>query len=233
MAGLDLVVEGLLRGDCACERAEAVVERGRSLCCKKKSETDLGLTSRDCATVQVATDVQYLDVVRNLYMGDGDRFQVGAFESVVAAGKGGSQDGSHVEGVGEHVYVRRLKSEYHVLLPTRLAQRSCSSCLDRDDPPALRICMETTRASSLWQAAAVRPEPERMPSLKCCVDSRSCIARVWDCSCFAILTNVAASRALRDAPSSRRILSAVLSVRVSGYSFVKTKLRGTAGSAAL
>ena len=31
----------------------------------------------------------------------------------------------------------------------------------------LRICMETTRASLLWQAAAVRPEPERMPSLRC------------------------------------------------------------------
>lgn len=25
----------------------------------------------------------------------------------------------------------------------------------------LRICMETTRASLLWQAAAVRPEPEK------------------------------------------------------------------------
>lgn len=30
----------------------------------------------------------------------------------------------------------------------------------------LRICMESTRANSLWQAAAVRPEPERMSSLR-------------------------------------------------------------------
>jgi hypothetical protein len=136
-------------------------------------------------------------------MGDGDRFQFEVFQQFVAAGRGGSQDGSHV-GVGSHVYVRRLKSECDVLLPNRLAHCSRSCCLDRDSyPPALRICMETTRASLLWQAAAVRPEPERMPSLRCCADSRRCIARVWEWPCFAILTNVAAREAWRDAPSSR------------------------------
>ena len=69
------------------------------------------------------------------------------------------------------MYVRRLRSECVVLLPNRLA-RSRGGSLDRDSP-ALRICMETTRASLLWQAAAVRPEPERMPSLRWCADSRS------------------------------------------------------------
>lgn len=41
-----------------------------------------------------------------------------------------------------------------------------------------------------------------------------CIARVWDCSCFAILTNVAAEVAWGDAPSGREILAGVLSVRM-------------------
>ena len=108
---------------------------------------------------------------------------------------------------------RCLRMEY-VLLPAGPAVRNGGRSLDRD-PPALRICMETTRASLLWQAAAVRPEPEGMPSLRCAVPTRGrCIARVWDSSCFVILTNVAARVAWSDAPSSRRNLSGyVLSVR--------------------
>jgi hypothetical protein len=133
------------------------------------------LAWRECGTALGVIEV-YSDGVRCLSMGDGDRFQFEVFESPAAAGRGGSQEGRHVD-VGSHVCVRCLKSECDVLLRrSRLARRSRS--LDRDSSPALRICMETTRASLLWQAAAVRPEPERMPGLRCCADLRTCIARV-------------------------------------------------------
>lgn len=182
----------VLRGDCACGQT-AAAGCGRRAPGRRK--TAIVQTSRDDGTVRWSIDVDLVDRIRFRCVGD-DQFE--AFHLAVAAAGRGSQDGSHV--VGEHVC--RLKSECDVrLLRNRLAHRS-SSLLD----PALRICMETTRASLLWQAAAVRPEPERMPSLRCGADSRSCIARVWGCSCFAILTNVAARRTWRDAPSSRRNL---------------------------
>ncbi|KAF2119722.1 hypothetical protein BDV96DRAFT_351530 [Lophiotrema nucula] len=187
---------------------------------------EMGRTSSRGRRGERAIDVE-LGVSRCLRRDDGVRQHVEAFDRVgVAAAARGCRTGevSHSDVVGEHCEdVRRLRSE------CRLLPGSRGSCLDGDSP-ALRICMETTRASLLWQAAAVRPEPERMPSLRRGADSRSCIARVWGWSCFAILTNVAAE-AWRDAPSSARILSVALSVGIAEYSLAKTKLRGTDGNA--
>lgn len=187
---VDLVVAVGLPGDCACGGLMAA-ERDRTQRCRRRMGNVL--TSRECETVLDVIEVCSYGF-RYLCMGDGNRFQFEVFESPVAAGRGGSQEGSHV-GAGSHVCVRCLRSECDVLLPRSLLAHRSRSLRDRDLSPVLRICMETTRANLLWQAAAVRPEPERMPSLRCCADLRSCIARVWDSSCFVILTNGAASRA--------------------------------------
>jgi hypothetical protein len=131
--------------------------------------------SHQCDTGLLVVEVQ-ADGVRWLRMGNGDRSQVEAFESGVAACRGGRREGSH--DLGSHVFVPGLKSECAVLLlRSRLARHSKS--LERDSSPALRICMETTRASLLWQAAAVRPEPERMPSLRWCADSGGVVSHVF------------------------------------------------------
>ena len=68
----------------------------------------------------------------------------------------------------------------------------------------LRICMETTRASLLWQAAAVRPEPEGMPSLRYAGAPPKYVFGVR--SCF-VISNAVAGKARGDAPSASRILS--------------------------
>lgn len=78
-------------------------------------------------------------------------------DAAVAAGRGSGP----VSHTGEHVESRRLRTE-SALLPGVLALGSRGRSLDRSSP-ALRICMETTRASLLWQAAAVRPSPEENP----------------------------------------------------------------------
>lgn len=106
-------------------------------------------------------------------MGGGRRQHLEAFDAVAAAGRGDTGEVSHSELVG----VRRLRSE-SLLLPDGLAAGSRGgNGLDRDSP-ALRICMETTRASLLWQAAAVRPEPERMTSLRG-VTTRGVVSHVF------------------------------------------------------
>ena len=90
--------------------------------------------------------------------------EVEVFDLSVAACRGCSRRDVYD---GEHVHDRCLRLDcVMVLLPDRLV-RTRGSLLLEMGPPALRICMETTRASSLWQAAVVRPEPERMPSLRC------------------------------------------------------------------
>lgn len=138
-------------------------------------------------------------------MSDGTRRHV-ASEGVAAAA--GSRPACRRGDGGHDVDVRRLMSECDALGRIRLAHCSRGIGLGKDSP-ALRLCMETTRASLLWQAAYVRPEPEGIPSLRSAWPScRSCIARVWGCSCFVILTNGAAGRARRDAPL-RCILSGV------------------------
>jgi hypothetical protein len=73
-------------------------------------------------------------------------------------GVAAERDSGPVSHTGGHVERLRLRMD-PVLLPGVLARRSRGRSLDRSSP-ALRICMETTRASLLWQAAAVRPEPE-------------------------------------------------------------------------
>lgn len=196
-------VADALPGDCACDwTTDAEADRSQRF---RKERVGMGETSSDGARV---IDVK-TDGTRYLCMWDGQRQHVDeAFECAVAAGRGGNPNASHRD-VGEH-FVRRLRLVRDVLLPNRLV-RCRGSGLDRDSP-ALRICsMETTRASLLWQAAAVRPEPEgtdaqfevrgRLEELY-----RTCLGF----SCFVILTNVAASRAWRDAPSTRRILSVAL-----------------------
>jgi hypothetical protein len=79
----------------------------------------------------------------------------------VAAGR---SEGGNPEAVrygnGGHFDVRRLRSVCDVLPRHRLVRCSRGKGLDRDSP-VLRLRMETTRARLLWQAAAVRPEPEK------------------------------------------------------------------------
>jgi hypothetical protein len=158
-ARLRVVVTGR-PGDCACVQTDAAEGRSRT---RPRRMREMDLTSMDVAR-DGAVDVE-LSVSRYLKkMGDGVR-QDAAFDRGVAAGRDGT-GGGHSAVEGEHVEdVRRLKSECVLLLDCLAHSRG--SCLDGDSP-ALRICMETTRASLLWQAAAVRPEPERMPSLRVC-----------------------------------------------------------------
>jgi hypothetical protein len=100
-------------------------------------------------------------VSRCLYMrDDGQHQHVGAFETDVAAGRSGGIPEAVRHGYGVHSDVRRLTSECDVVPRHRLVRCSRGKGLDRDSP-VLRIRMETTRASLLWQAAAVRPEPEK------------------------------------------------------------------------
>lgn len=77
-------------------------------------------------------------------------------------------------GDGAHLNVRRSMSGH------RLARCSRIMRLGRDSP-GLRLRMETTRASLLWQAAAVRPEPEK-ECLGCSprLPRGICIACVYD-----------------------------------------------------
>lgn len=149
-------------GECACEGWTAA-ERDRSR--RDKQKLANVLTWRECGTVLDAVEV-YLDECRYLCMEWGRRLHSVMFEWPAVAGKRGSQEGSHVAVVGSHACVRCLRLESDVRpLQIRLARRS-RSFRDRDLSPVLRICMESTRANLLWQAAAVRPVPERMSSLR-------------------------------------------------------------------
>ncbi|KAJ6276419.1 hypothetical protein J3E71DRAFT_187436, partial [Bipolaris maydis] len=112
--------------------------------------------------------------------------------------------------------VRRLKSEYDALPQRCLVRCSRGKGLDRDSP-VLLIRMETTRAKSLWQAADMRPEPEKNKKREEIVVAMKCVARVWVISNISILTNVGARRAWGNAPSDK-VLSRVLSFGVAGYS---------------
>jgi hypothetical protein len=91
---------------------------------------------------------------------DGQRRHVGVFEMGVAAGRSGGNPEAVRHGNGVHFDARRLTSECDVLPRHRLVRCSRGKGLDRDSP-VLRIRMETTRARLLWQAAVVRPEPEK------------------------------------------------------------------------
>jgi hypothetical protein len=90
----------------------------------------------------------------------GQRQHVEAFETDVAAGRSGGNPEAVRHGDGVHFDVRRLMSECDVPPRHRLVRCSRGKGLDRDSP-VLRIRMETTRASLLWQAAVVRPQPEK------------------------------------------------------------------------
>jgi hypothetical protein len=150
-----LVASGLL-DDCACAILTGAKLVGSPRC--RRMETDE--TSSDGATS--AIDV-VPDVSRCLCMRDGGQRQhVGAFEKdVAAAGRSGGGNPEAVRhGDGVHFDARRLTSECDVLPRHRLVRCSRGKGLDRDSP-VLRIRMETTRASLLWQAAVVRPEPEK------------------------------------------------------------------------
>lgn len=98
----------------------------------------------------------------------------------VAAGRSGGNPEAALNGNGGHFDARRLTSECDVLPRHRLVRCSRGKGLDRDSP-VLRIRMETTRASLLWQAAVVRPEPEKSSLVGAGASTRGrCIARVWD-----------------------------------------------------
>jgi hypothetical protein len=142
------------RGDCAC----AIWSDAKLVDSPLRRRTEMDETLRDGATggVDVVTDVS-----RYLCTRDGGQHRhVEAFEDGVAAGRSGGIPEAFRHGGVVHFDVRRLTSVCDVLPRHRLVRCSRGKGLDRDSP-VLRIRMETTRASLLWQAAAVRPEPEK------------------------------------------------------------------------
>lgn len=97
----------------------------------------------------------------------------------VAAKKRAGTPGAGRRGSGVHLNVRRSMSG-HGRLRHRLARCSRIRRLGRDSP-GLRLRMETTRASLLWQAAAVTPEPEKECLVWVAASCRgTCIACVCD-----------------------------------------------------
>ena len=141
----DLAAEAAPRDDCACaqQRPEAVMAAGSP--CRKRRVMDA--TWSDGVGAAHATDV-VVDVSRYPSRLDGCWKHVEGCETDAAAGGGSRRtaclhkdDGGHV--VGD---VRRLTSGRDVLPRNRLSRCSRGSGLGKDSP-ALRICMETTRAS--------------------------------------------------------------------------------------
>lgn len=116
-----------------------------------------GVTSGGGARVEVdvATDVSRCLCMRD----ERQRRHVEEHETDVAARK---RAGILNAGRGDevHLNVRRSMSGHDDRVRHRLARCSRIRRLGRDSP-GLRLRMETTRASLLWQAAAVRPEPEK------------------------------------------------------------------------
>lgn len=119
-----------------------------------------GVTWRSGVGGDDATD-GVVDVPRYLCIGDDGCQHAEGSETGVAAAGDSSPWGACRRGDGGHVVnVRRLRSESNGPRWCRRARHSRGKSLGKDSP-VLRICMETTRASLLWQAAAVRPEPEK------------------------------------------------------------------------
>lgn len=146
--------------------------------------------------IDVATDVSRCLCMRD----EGQRRHVEVHETDVAAKKRAGTPGAGRRGDGVHLNVRRSMSGHGGRLRHRLARCSRIKRLGRDSP-GLRLRMETTRASLLWQAAALRPEPEKQ-CLVCVVGlSRgTCIACVYNFAIDVTLTNVGARRASRKMP---------------------------------
>ena len=177
---------------CACVRRFGTPESSPHC---RRSAADVTSGGGVRGEIDVATDVS-----RCLCMWDeGQRRHVEAHETDVTAKKyaGTLEVGRCGDGV--HLSVRHSTSG-HGRLRHRLARCSRIMRLGRDSP-GLRLRMETTRASLLWQAAAVRPEPEK-ECLVCVAGSPrgTCIARVYDFSIAVTLTNVGARRASRKVP---------------------------------
>ena len=106
--------------------------------------------------IDVATGVSRCLCMRD----EGHRRHGEEHETDVAAGKRAGIPKAGRCGDGVHLSVRRSMSGHGGRLRHRLARCSRIWRLGRDSP-GLRLRMETTRASLLWQAAAVRPEPEK------------------------------------------------------------------------
>jgi len=137
-------------------------------------------------------------VCRCLCMRDeGQRRHVEEHEIGVAARKRAGIPEAGRCGDGVHLNVRRSMSGHGGCLRYRLARCSRIWRLGRDSP-GLRLCMEATRASLLWQAAAVRPEPEK-DCLVCVagLPRGTCIACVYNLPVAVTLTNDGAGRASR------------------------------------
>lgn len=142
---------GLL-DDFACATRIDVSAVGSPRC--KKMETDETWMDGARGEVDGVTNVSRYLCMRD----DGQLQHVGLFETDVAAGRSDRRSPKACHGDGVHFDVRRLTSECDVLPRHRLVRCSRGNGLDRDSP-VLQIRMETTRASLLWQAAVVRPEP--------------------------------------------------------------------------
>jgi hypothetical protein len=123
---------------------------------RRRTATDETLSGGARGVVDAVTNVSRYLCTRD----DGQRRHVGVFETDVAAGRSGGNPEAVRHGNGVHFDARRLTSECDVLPRHRLVRCSRGKGLDRDSP-VLRIRMETTRARLLWQAAVVRPEPEK------------------------------------------------------------------------
>lgn len=126
--------------------------------------------------IDVATGVSRCLCTRD----EGQRRHVEEHETNVAARKRAGIREAGRCGDGAHLNVRRSMSGQGGRLRHRLARCSRIWRLGRDSP-GLRLRMETTRASLLWQAAAVRPEPEK----ECLV----CVAGSPRGTCMACVYN--------------------------------------------
>lgn len=133
-------LSGSLGSSPRCRRSVAVVTSGRGV------RGEIG----------AATDVSRWLCMRD----DGQRRHGEVHETDGAAKKRAGTLVAGRRGDGAHLNVRRSMSGHGGRLRHRLLRCSRIMRLGRDSP-GLRLRMETTRASLLWQAAAVRPEPEK------------------------------------------------------------------------
>lgn len=156
---------GSLGGSPHCRRSVAVVTSGRGV------RDDLG----------AVTDVSRCWCMR----GEGQCRHVEVHETGVAAKKRAGTLVAGRCGDGAHLNVRRSMSGHGGCLRHRLARCSRIKRLGRDSP-GLRLRMETTRASLLWQAAAVRPEPEK--------ECLGCVSGMPRSTCIACVYNFARLR---------------------------------------
>lgn len=160
-------------GGCACVRRFDNLENNPHC---KRMVVDVTSGGGVRGVIDVATDVSRCPCMWD----EGQRRHVEEHETDVAARKRAGIPDVGRRGDGVHLNARHSMSEHDGRLRHRLGRCSRIKRLGRDSP-GLRLRMETTRASLLWQAAAVRPEPEK-ECLVCVAGSPrgTCIAYIYE-----------------------------------------------------